>query len=189
MIDRYCARYARPPEAVTLDIDDTVDVVHGHQQLVLFNAHYDERCFLPIHVDDTATSRPVAMLLRPGKTPSGPEVRGHVLRLVHHTRTHWPKTRLTIRSNGHYGRLELMAWCEANVVHYIFGLPAHGADPPGRGRRRRCPGASCRVPGTGSAALRRDNLRHQVLALRTTGGGQDGRTSGEPRPSQFFSSC
>ena len=26
-----------------LDIDDTVDVVHGHQQLALFNAHYDKR--------------------------------------------------------------------------------------------------------------------------------------------------
>jgi Transposase DDE domain group 1 len=38
--------------------------VHGHQQLSLFNAHYDERCFLPIHVYDTAASRPVAMLLR-----------------------------------------------------------------------------------------------------------------------------
>jgi hypothetical protein len=23
---------------------------HGHQQLSLFNAHYNERCFLPIHV-------------------------------------------------------------------------------------------------------------------------------------------
>ena len=26
-----------------LDIDDTVDLVHGHQQLSLFNAHFDER--------------------------------------------------------------------------------------------------------------------------------------------------
>jgi hypothetical protein len=26
------------PETVVLDIDDTVDVVHGHQQLSLFNA-------------------------------------------------------------------------------------------------------------------------------------------------------
>ena len=59
---------------MTLDIDDTVDVVHGQQQLSLFNAHYDERCFLPIHVYDTATSRPVAVLLRPGKTPSGRDV-------------------------------------------------------------------------------------------------------------------
>ena len=48
MIDIYCGSYPRPPAAVTLDIDDTVDVVHGHQQLALFNAYYDERCFLPI---------------------------------------------------------------------------------------------------------------------------------------------
>src|SRR3954452_460973 len=54
MVDIYCASYARPP-AVTLDIDDTPDIVHGHQQLSLFNSHYGERCFLPIHVYDTAT--------------------------------------------------------------------------------------------------------------------------------------
>ena len=66
---------------MTLDIHDTVDVVHGHQQLALFNAHHDERCFMPIHVYDTATSRPVAILLRPGKTPSGFEVCCHVRRL------------------------------------------------------------------------------------------------------------
>src|SRR5271170_6562046 len=100
MVDIYCASYPRPPAAVTLDIDDTVDVVHGHQQLSLFNAHYDERCFLPIHVYDTATSRPVRRI-----------------------RSHWPTTRLTIRGDGHYGRPEVMAWCEANDVDYIFGLP------------------------------------------------------------------
>src|ERR1700723_2502580 len=43
MIDLYCASYPRPPREVTLDIDDTVDVVHGAQQLSLFNAHYGER--------------------------------------------------------------------------------------------------------------------------------------------------
>jgi hypothetical protein len=122
MIDIYCESYSRPPRAVTLDIDDTVDVVHGQQQLSLFNAHYDERCFLPIHVYDTATSRPVAVLLRPGKTPSGRELRGHIRRLVRRIRTHWPKTKLTIRGDGHYGRHEVMAWCEANGVDYIFGL-------------------------------------------------------------------
>lgn len=36
--------------------------------------HHGERCFLPIHVCDTATGRPVAMLLRTGETPSGAEV-------------------------------------------------------------------------------------------------------------------
>jgi hypothetical protein len=125
MVDLYCASYPRPPRAVTLDIDDTVDVVHGHQQLSLFNAHYDERCFLPIHVYDTATSRPVAVLLRPGTTPSGVEVRNHLRRLVRRIRQHWPNTRLTIRGDGHYGRPEVMAWCEANGVDYILGLPGN----------------------------------------------------------------
>jgi hypothetical protein len=105
-----------------LDIDDTLDVVHGHQQLSLFNAHYDERCFLPIHVYDTATGRPVAMILRPGKTPSGTEVRGHLRRLVRAIRRHWPTTRITIRGDGHYCRPEVMDWCEANGVDYVFGL-------------------------------------------------------------------
>jgi hypothetical protein len=122
MVDIYCASYARPPAAITLDIDDTVDVVHGHQQLSLFNGHYDERCFLPIHVYDTATSRPVAVLLRTGKTPSGIEIRGHVRRLVRRIRRHWPNTRITIRGDSHYGRPEVMAWCEANRVDYILGL-------------------------------------------------------------------
>jgi hypothetical protein len=74
--------------------------------------------------DDTATSRPVAVLLRPGKTPSGAEIRNHLRWLVRRIRSHWPRTRLTIRGDGHYGRPEVMAWCEANGVDYILGLPA-----------------------------------------------------------------
>jgi hypothetical protein len=124
-VDMYCASYAKPPAAVTLDIDDTVDVVHGHQQLSLFNAHYDDRCFLPIHVYDTATSRPVAFLLREGRTPTGEETSRYLRRLVRRIRIHWPHTQLTIRGDGHYGRPEVMAWCEANKVRYILGLPTN----------------------------------------------------------------
>ncbi len=122
MVGLYCASYAKPPAAITLDIDDTVDVVHGHQQLSLFNGHYDERCFLPIHVYDTATSRPVAMLLRPGKTPSGREIRGHLRRLVRQIRSHWPRTRITIRGDSHYGRPEVMDWCDVQGIDFVFGL-------------------------------------------------------------------
>ncbi len=125
LVDLYCASYATPPAAVTLDIDDTVDVVHGHQQLSFFNAHYDERCFLPIHVYDTAVARPVAVLLRPGKTPSGKEVRGHLRRLVRRIRRHWPTTHITIRGDGHYGRPQVMEWCEENGIDFVFGLPGN----------------------------------------------------------------
>ena len=122
MIDLYCASYDRPPAKVTLDIDDTVDVVHGAQRLSLFNTHHGERCFLPIHVYDTATARPVAVPPRSGKTPSGREVRGHIRRLVRRIRSHWPHTKLTLRGDSHYGRHEAMAWCEAHGVDYIFGF-------------------------------------------------------------------
>jgi len=122
LVDQWLASYDNAPEAVVLDIDDTCDVVHGRQQLSLFNAHYDERCFLPIHVYDTQRSRPVAVVLRAGKTPGGVEVRGHLRRLVRHIRKRWPKTRITFRGDGHYARPEAMEWCETNGVDYVFGL-------------------------------------------------------------------
>jgi hypothetical protein len=123
LVDIYCTSFAAPPAAVTLDIDDTVDAVHGAQQLSLFNAYEDAYCFKPIHVYDAATGRPVVIILRPGKTPSGKEVRGWLRRIVGQIRTHWPTTKLTIRGDGHYGREEAMAWCEANRVDFIFGRP------------------------------------------------------------------
>jgi len=123
LVDQWMASYATPPARVTLDIDDTCDVVHGHQQLSLFNAHYDERCFLPIHVYDAETSRPVVVILRPGKTPSGVEVRAHLRRLVRRIRARWPTTRVLFRGDGHYARPEAMTWCEDNDVEYLFGLP------------------------------------------------------------------
>jgi len=93
MVDVHCASYARPPATVTLDIDDTCDVVRGHQQLSLFDGHCGERCFLPIHVHDVETSRLVMVLLRPeqdavgqgGARASAPPGAPHPMPLADHT--------------------------------------------------------------------------------------------------------
>ena len=122
MVDLWCKSHRHPPTGIVLDIDDTADTVHGHQQMSLFNAHYDERCFLPIHVYDAETGHCVATVLRPGKTPDGKEVRAHIRRLVRRIRLHWPTTIITIRGDSHYGRKEAMDWCDDNGVKYIFGL-------------------------------------------------------------------
>jgi hypothetical protein len=122
MVDLWCESYAAAPRSIILDIDDTADTVHGHQQLSLFNAHYDERCFLPIHVYDAASGHCVLTVLRPGKTPDGKEIRGHLRRLVRRIRMHWPTTRITFRGDSHYGRKEAMDWCEQNNITYLFGL-------------------------------------------------------------------
>ena len=96
LVDVFCRSFPAPPAAITLDIDDTCDPVHGRQQLSLFNAHYDTRCFLPVHVYHVESGKPVAVLLRPGKTPSGAEVRTLLKHLVRRIRRHWPRTRLTL---------------------------------------------------------------------------------------------
>jgi hypothetical protein len=76
-----------PLLSLIFDIDDdTVDVVHGISSF---------RCSMPIttnpassHIYDTAVSRPVALLLHPGKTPSGKKVADQLRRLVRHIRQH-----------------------------------------------------------------------------------------------------
>jgi hypothetical protein len=45
--------------------------------------------------------------------------------LVRRIRRHRPHTRITIRGDCHYGRHEVMMWCEANGLHYIFGLSSN----------------------------------------------------------------
>jgi len=91
----------------------------------MFNAHYYERCFLPIHVYDTATSRPVAVLLRPGKTPSGTEVRGHLHRL----------TRLEIAKGPHAG--SAISSPRGAMIPVASCSPANVIGMPDMGRERR----------------------------------------------------
>ena len=74
MVELFCDSFEQVPRRIVLDIDDTEDRVHGGQQLALFHAHYDSRCFLPIHIYEATTGKPVAVILRPGKTPDGAEV-------------------------------------------------------------------------------------------------------------------
>lgn len=142
MIDAFCESYEAPPASITFDIDETFDAAHGEQQLSFWNGFYGERGFLPIHVYDTATGRPVACVLRTAKTPSGKELRAHFRRLIRRIRSHWPRTRILLRGDGHYSRPEVMAWCEAQEnLDYIFGLPSNAAlrkDPIVAGARDAC---------------------------------------------------
>src|SRR4051812_4073533 len=101
-------------------MDDTVDV--GHQQLGLFNAQGACPRPDPRDVYETATSQPVAVLLRQGKTPSGDESPPPSAPSGATHRQSWPATRLTIGGDGHCGRPEVLAWCEANDLDFILDL-------------------------------------------------------------------
>ena len=104
LVDIWCRSYAKPPRSVVLDIDDTVDVVHGHQQLAQWNAHYDERCFLPIHIYEGTSGKLVTTILRAGKTPGGEEVRTVLAHVTKRIRQRWPHVSILVRGDSHYGR-------------------------------------------------------------------------------------
>ena len=122
MVELFCDSFAEVPPRIVLDIDDTEDRVHGGQQLALFHAHYDSRCFLPIHIYEATTGKPVAVILRPGKTPAGTEVALVLRHVVQAIRARWPRVEILIRGDSHYARPEAMTWCERNRVGYVFGL-------------------------------------------------------------------
>ena len=82
----------------------------------------DSRCFLPIHVYEATTGKPVAIILRPGKTPDGAEVAMVLRHVIGRIRARWPAVDILVRGDSHYGRPEAMAWCERNRVGYVFGL-------------------------------------------------------------------
>ena len=45
-----------------------------------------------------------------------------VARIVARIRARWPRTRILLRADSGFAREELMAWCEANGVDFLFGL-------------------------------------------------------------------
>jgi hypothetical protein len=125
MVDWFCMSFPSPPGTITLDIDETPDAVHGGSQLALFNGHYGMTCHLPIHIYHVETGRPVAVLLRPGKPPSGRELRAIMRVVMRRLRRAWPGTTVTWRGDGRYATPETMGYLEAAGCGYLCGLPAN----------------------------------------------------------------
>jgi hypothetical protein len=45
-----------------------------------------------------------------------------VAHVVAHIRRRWPRVRILLRADSGFAREDLMAWCEANGVDFLFGL-------------------------------------------------------------------
>lgn len=127
MVDLFCDSWVKVPARIVLDIDDTWDEAHGAQQLSLFNAHYDGYGFLPIHIFEATSGKPVAAILRPGKTPAGTEVRAILEHVIRRIRKNWPRVEVLVRGDSHYARPEALDWLEDNAISYVFGLAGNAA--------------------------------------------------------------
>ena len=123
MIDFFCRSYDRPPSKIELDIDDTDDMVHGGQQLAMFNTHAGGHCFTPIKIFEAKSGKPVLALLRPGKRPSGEEAARVLRTVIRRIRKHWPNVAILVRGDGHYCAPETLDLARKMDCRYISALP------------------------------------------------------------------
>jgi Transposase DDE domain group 1 len=122
-IDRFCAGYPVPPHSITLDIDDTPDMVHGDQEMSLFNTHHGGYCFQPIKIFEANSGQSLVSLLFPGRRPSGAEIARILWHVLHRIRRHWPRVRILVRGDGHYCGPEVLDLLHKWRCSYILGLP------------------------------------------------------------------
>ena len=119
LVDLFIESHARAPRQIVLDLDATDDPLHGEQEGRFFHGHYDCYCYLPLYVF-CGRHLLVAKLRRAGSAAAGAVE--EVARVVARIRARWPRTGILLRADSGFAREELMAWCEANSVDFLFGL-------------------------------------------------------------------
>lgn len=119
--DAFIASFPTPPRHLLLDLDDTDDPVHGAQQLALFNTHYGEYAYQPLHIYDGVTGRLVTTVLRPGCRAKGIDIVKILQRVVARLRAAWPEVDLLVRGDSHFSVPEVHAFCGDHDVRFLLG--------------------------------------------------------------------
>ena len=119
-VDLFLEAHKTPPEEIILDLDATDDPLHGHQEGRFFHGYYDCYCYLPLYV--FCGRHLLAAKLRRSNIDVSAGAVHEVERIVARVRARWPRVTVLLRADSGFARDELMAWCEANGVDYVFGL-------------------------------------------------------------------
>jgi len=120
LVDAFLEAYTAPPEQIVLDIDTTDFAIHGEQEGRFYHGYYDHYCYLPLYV--FAGEHVLCARLRPSNIDPSTGSRKEIERMVKRIRTLWPEVQIVLRGDSGFCREELMAWCEANQVDYVFGM-------------------------------------------------------------------
>jgi len=119
-VEVFLDAHAKAPREIVIDLDATDDPLHGHQEGRFFHGYYDCYCYLPLYI--FSGPHLLAAQLRRADIDAAAGAKDEVARIVAHIRRRWPRVRILLRADSGFAREELMAWCEANRVDYVFGL-------------------------------------------------------------------
>jgi hypothetical protein len=119
-VDLFLDAHSKAPKQIILDLDATDDPLHGNQEGRFFHGYYDGYCYLPLYV--FCGRHLLAAKLRRANADVASGAVAEVARIVAQIRRRWRRTRILLRGDSGFAREELMAWCEANHVGFVFGL-------------------------------------------------------------------
>ena len=119
-VDLFLEAHKTPPKEIILDLDATDDPLHGHQEGRFFHGYYDCYCYLPLYV--FCGRHLLAAKLRRSNVDAAAGAKDEVARIVGQIRARWPRVKIVLRADSGFALEELMAWCEAHGVDYVFGL-------------------------------------------------------------------
>jgi hypothetical protein len=120
LTELFLESHASAPKQIVLDLDATDIPLYGHQPERFFHGYYDSYCYLPLYI--FAGDQLLCARLRPANQDAAAGSVEEVKRIVEQVRARWPEVKIVLRADSGFCREELMGWCEANEVDYVFGL-------------------------------------------------------------------
>src|SRR5438094_4346612 len=64
LLDHFISSYAKPPQVIVLDVDDTEDRVHGQQEQARYDGYYGGYFFMPPHPYERLSGRLMTTILK-----------------------------------------------------------------------------------------------------------------------------
>jgi hypothetical protein len=120
LVDLFLEAHQRAPREIVLDLDNTDIPLHGEQEGRFFHGYYEEYCYLPLYV---FCGRHLLLARQRRANVAGSDgAVEEIARIVAQIRQKWRRVRIILRGDSGFSNDELMAWCEANRVDYVFGL-------------------------------------------------------------------
>ena len=119
-VDVFLESFKRPPRLLIIDLDATDIPLYGKQEGRHYHGYYDDYCYLPLCIfcgEHLLVSR-----LRESDIDGSLGALDESKRLVSRIREVWPRVKIILRADSGFARDNLMSWCEASGVDYVFGL-------------------------------------------------------------------
>jgi hypothetical protein len=120
MVNVFLESYEQAPQQIVLDIDTTDLPLHGKQEGRFFHGYYDSYCYLPLYI--FCGEQVLCARLREANHDASFDSLREIQRIVEQIRAAWPEVKIILRGDSGFCRNQLMSWCEAHRVDFLFGM-------------------------------------------------------------------